>query len=206
MTGDFFQMTVFCIYPNHNVMQTMYDHTLLDKLKTEESSSFQLLYKNYYPSILSFVRQNNGNDDDAKDIFQESVIALLQKVRQPGFVLTSSLKTYLYTVARNLWLKRLRDNKMVSVDTSVLIDSYHQQFGTVAIEVSQEESKEQKIKTWLERITIHCQRVIKALFFYQEPMESLMLRMGWKNKHTAANQKYKCLEQVKNEHRKDQGA
>jgi hypothetical protein len=30
-------------------------------------------------------------------------------------------------------------------------------------------------------------------------MDSLMVKMGWKNKHTAANQKYKCMEQVKKE-------
>jgi len=30
-------------------------------------------------------------------------------------------------------------------------------------------------------------------------MESLMIQMGWKNKHTADNQKYKCVQQVKKE-------
>jgi hypothetical protein len=29
-----------------------------------------------------------------------------------------------------------------------------------------------------------------------------MIKMGWKNKHTAANQKYKCIEQIKRESKK----
>jgi hypothetical protein len=35
-------------------------------------------------------------------------------------------------------------------------------------------------------------------------MSSLMQKMGWKNKHTAANQQYKCLQQVKKQ--RDKGA
>jgi hypothetical protein len=30
--------------------------------------------------------------------------------------------------------------------------------------------------------------------------------MGWKNKHTAANQQYKCIQQVKKQKDKEEGA
>src|SRR5687768_4001830 len=105
-------------------MRTIPDNTLLDKLKTEDSSSFKLLYKFYFPSVASFIKQNCGNNEDAEDIFQEAIIVLLQKVRQSDFVLTSSLKTYLYAVAKNLWLKRLRDNNLRIVDNELSLATY----------------------------------------------------------------------------------
>jgi DNA-directed RNA polymerase specialized sigma24 family protein len=76
-------------------MHTIPDNTLLDKLKAEDSSSFELLYKFYFPSVASYIKRNLGNNEDAEDIFQEAIIVLLHKVRQPDFVLTSSLKNYL---------------------------------------------------------------------------------------------------------------
>jgi len=48
------------------------------------------------------------------------------------------------------------------------------------------------------KITRNCQNILRALFFYEEPMDKLMAKMGWKNKHTAGNQKHKCIQQIKN--------
>jgi RNA polymerase sigma factor (sigma-70 family) len=184
-------------------MQTISDSTLLDQLKSEDNASFEILYKFYYPSIEAHITQNFGSTEDAEDVFQEAIIVLLQKVRQENFVLTSSLKTYLFAIARNLWLKRLRDNKSIAVDN---FDSYQQEIETYAFELQPEPTKEEKVTSWLTKITENCQRILKAIFFYKEPMGSLMQKMGWKNKHTAANQQYKCIQQVKKQKDKEQGA
>jgi RNA polymerase sigma factor (sigma-70 family) len=184
-------------------MQPETDNVLLEQLKTEDNASFQVLYKFYFPAVASFVRQNTGNSADAEDIFQETIMVLLQKVRQPDFVLTSTLKTYLCAIAKNLWLKRLRDNKLISVDE---FESYQIESETFSIEIHPEKTNEQKLIFWLTKITRNCQDILKALFYYKEPMESIMKKMGWKNKHTAANQQYKCIQQVKKEREKNEGA
>ena len=177
-------------------MQNISDFTLLTQLRTEDNASFELLYKSYSPSIFAFIKQNKGNNEDAEDVFQEAIMVLLQKVRQPDFVLSASLKTYLSAIAKNIWLKRLRDNKIImAMDECELSDPTE----TFNIELQPEKTEEEKVRNWMERITAHCQQVLKALFFYQESMDSLMIKMGWKNKHTAANQKYKCIEKVKKE-------
>jgi RNA polymerase sigma factor (sigma-70 family) len=181
-------------------MQTISDNILLDNLKNEDNTSFEILYKFYSPSIATFVTQNIGSTEDAEDIFQEAVIVLLQKVRQADFVLTSSLKTYLFAIAKNLWLKRLRDNKLISIDN---FERYQQESEALAFELQTEPTKEEKITAWLAKITKNCQSILKAIFFYKEPMGSLMQKMGWKNKHTVANQQYKCIQQLKKEKRKD---
>ena len=56
---------------------------------------------------LQLVLKNNGSEDDAKDIFQEAVIVLYNKVQTGNFELSSKLNTFLYSVCRRLWLKRL---------------------------------------------------------------------------------------------------
>lgn len=186
-------------------MQTETDNVLLDQLKTENNSSVELLYKFYFPSVATYIKQNMGNNEDAEDIFQETIIILLQKVRQPDFILTASLKTYLYAISKNLWLKRLRDNKLISVSNELLWENFHNETETFTVELYPKKSKEQQVQNWLQKITENCQRILKALFFYHEPMDSLMLKMGWKNKHTAANQKYKCIKQMKKVKEKEEG-
>jgi RNA polymerase sigma factor (sigma-70 family) len=186
-------------------MQPIPDSTLLTKLKAEDSQSFALLYKFYFPAIALYIKQNLGNREDAEDIFQEAIMVLLQKVRQPGFVLTSSLQTYLYAIAKNLWLKRLRDNRLVPVSNERQWEAFQNKGEFIPTELHPEKTKEQQLQSWLQKITRNCQRILKAIFFQQELMDSLMIKMGWKNKHTAANQKYKCIEQVKKESQKQKG-
>ena len=65
------------------------------------------LYLTYFPMVLQLVLNNNGNEDDAKDVFQEAVIVLYNKVKSGNFELNSKLKTFIYSVCRRLWLKRL---------------------------------------------------------------------------------------------------
>src|SRR5688500_5506226 len=92
----------------------MVDEELLNRLKRNEDSAFKAVYKDIYPMVLKYVRGNNGNHEDAEDIFQEMLIAFLKKLHTPGFELTARLSTYLFSIAKNLWLYRLRSMKNTS--------------------------------------------------------------------------------------------
>ncbi|NQX43258.1 RNA polymerase sigma factor, sigma-70 family [Pedobacter steynii] len=181
-------------------MRKISDNNLLEDLRSESNASFEVLYKLYFPPVAKYISQNFGTTADAEDVYQETVIVLLQKVRQPDFMLTSSLKTYTFAIARNIWLKRLRDNKLIPVEDC---EKYLRESETFTFELKKEPGKDEKIAYWLAKITRNCQRILKAIFFHREPMVSLMQKMGWKNKHTAANQQYKCIQQLKREKQKE---
>lgn len=178
-------------------MPKLSDDNLLCQLKNEENTAFNHLYDNCFPSVAKYVMQNSGNGQDAEDIFQEAVIVLLGKIRQPKFLLTSSLKTYLFSISKNLWLKKLRDSRSVTIaaDEQYLYDLPTDDNETAC-------RNENKLLHWLQKITANCQKILKAIFYFNEPIDSLMTKMGWKNKHTATNQKYKCIEQIRRESKK----
>lgn len=181
-------------------MQAVNDHLLLEQLKKEENASFELVYKYYFPLIASYVKQNSGNTEEAEDLFQEAIVVLLHKVRQPEFILTSSLKTFLFAIAKNLWLKKLRDVKLVAVEE---IEFYQKDSDSFFVEIKTEKTQDEMVSSWLGKITKRCQYILNAIFFYNVPMKNLMSKMGWKNKHTAANQQYKCIQQIKREKEKE---
>lgn len=175
------------------------DSALLEQLRRGDNKSFAFLYKDCFSLINSYVTSNRGNREDAEDIFQEASIVLLHKIKQSDFILTSSLKTYLYAIAKNLWLKKIRDTKEINTNSTDFLENSPSDF----CEVSNESDTVEKVTTWLTKITLNCQRILKGLFFYNESMESLMRKMGWKNKHTAANQKYKCIQQMKEKSKRE---
>lgn len=174
-------------------MNNFSDLSLINELQCNNKDAYEILYLRYFPVIASYIKQNRGNDEDAQDVFQEAIIVLFEKVKHPDFVLTSSLSTYLFAISKNIWLKFLRDDKFVVTDQ--LDETLH----NTELLVHGEEDVDlfEKVDSWLNKITKHCQQVLRALFFYNQSIERLMGIMGWKNRHTADNQKYKCIQQLK---------
>lgn len=174
-------------------MALISDKILIEQLHAENEYAFRLLYKFYFSSIKSHILRNTGNAQDAEDIFQEAVVVLLQQIRKPDFSLNVSLKTYLFAIAKNLWLKQLRQKKYrESIGSSLAIEAE-----SFTVEIVSEPTREEKLMRWLLKISDNCQYMLRSLYFYQLSMESLMQTMGWKNRHTADNLKYKCLQQIR---------
>lgn len=89
-------------------------------LQSRDNKAYEILYQFYYPSVKNFITKNSGSEEDAEDIFQETILVLLEKVPKTDFNLTSSLKTYIFAISSNLWLKKLRDgSKMVKTEIDV---------------------------------------------------------------------------------------
>jgi len=96
-------------YLSINTLKAEYnEHSLLKGLANNDSSAVETLYKRHFGMIQHFVTNNNGSFDDARDIFQEAMIALYEKVQNDSFTLTCQIKTYLFSICKNLWLKRLQ--------------------------------------------------------------------------------------------------
>jgi len=83
------------------------EQKLLEGLALNDRKAIETIYRQHYNMVQSLILSNSGYPDDAKDVFQEAMIVLYEKVRSGSFELNCQLKTYLYSVCRRLWLKRL---------------------------------------------------------------------------------------------------
>ena len=170
----------------------------LQALRQGNSTLYKQLYAEAFPTVRAFVVQNRGSASQAEDVFQDALLVFQQKLTDPAFSLTASPKTYLFAVAKNIWMSELRKQRQQSV---AAVDGLTDQlFNTTG---SPENDQEEQLSGWLRKITLRCQAIINALFFEAIPMKRLMQHMGWKNAHTAANQQYKCLQQVKKQKEKN---
>ena len=84
------------------------EQLLLRGLADNDAKSIEIIYKENFKMIQAFILNNNGSYDDARDIFQEAMITLYEKAKTESFVLTCQIKTYVYSICRRLWLKRLQ--------------------------------------------------------------------------------------------------
>ena len=92
-------------------MAYYFDELIVEEIRKRNDLALKELYKTHYPMIVHLVCSNSGTEQEAKDIYQEAVIAFYERVQQPAFTLTCKIKTYLYAVCRRLWLKKLAEKK-----------------------------------------------------------------------------------------------
>ena len=57
------------------------------------------------------VTQNSGDKEDAKDIFQDAMVIIYEKIRLNKLGLSSAFHTFLFSICRNLWLQELTKRK-----------------------------------------------------------------------------------------------
>jgi RNA polymerase sigma factor (sigma-70 family) len=171
------------------------DQELLEQLLRNNVDATKVIYKNNYPMIQSLVVNNNGSIDEAKDIFQESLIILYEKAKKPDFDLQCKISTYLYSVARRLWLKRLQ-----SESRKTTIADYLEETVAVEddIEANENEGKQlEMMHDALSKIGEPCKGLLEAYYFNKQGMNDIAKEFGYTNADNAKNQKYKCLIRLK---------
>ncbi len=79
------------------------DEEILSRLKTGDGKVIRYLVNEQLPVISYYIIKNGGNEEDAKDLFQDALFILIERVRAGNLILVSSLSTYLYAICKNLW-------------------------------------------------------------------------------------------------------
>jgi RNA polymerase sigma factor (sigma-70 family) len=153
------------------------------------------IYIAYFPMVLQLVISNNGNEDEAKDIYQEAIIVLYNKVRAGNFELSSKLKTFIYSVCRRLWLKRLSQMSRYGGD----IHDF-QEYLPVEEDLATHEEKDiqfDKMEGALNLLGEPCKTIIEDFYIYNQSMQHICEKFGYTNADNAKTQKYKCLQRLK---------
>lgn len=153
------------------------------------------MYQQYYGMIEQLVLRNNGEREDAADIFQDGLVALFHKARQTGFELTASLKTLLYAICRNLWLMKLRKHKRETPLTEV-----HQQTASLdadVLDILEDNDRNQLVAKGLRQLGDDCRQVLRLYYFERCRMKSIAETMGYSGEQVAKNKKSRCLRKLR---------
>ena len=179
-----------------NILKAEYnEQALLKGLANNDSKSVDTLYKSHFPMVQHFVINNNGSFDDAMDVFQEAMITLYEKVQTDSFTLTCQIKTYLFSICKHLWLKRLQEMGRYNAPLSSEEES-------VSVEVDMEEFNKKDaafaiMDRALNSLGEPCKSLLEGYYLNKKGMQELAADFGYTNADNAKNQKYKCLMRLK---------
>lgn len=106
----------------HSDFMEQLNERLLNYLKSGNEESFKAVYNHFYSRLSFFVSQYVVHPDVTENIIQDTFLTLW--IKRSTLKENTNLNAYIYTIAKNNCLKRLRDqkyrNKIISTQVSEL--------------------------------------------------------------------------------------
>ena len=171
------------------------DELIVAEIRKNNELALRELYKTHYQMVVHLIISNSGTEQEAKDVYQDALIAFYEKVKQQNFALTCKIKTYLYAVCRRLWLKRLAEKRRftVHIDEGDAFAGVEEEL----MEIAEKEREYHLMEKSMGELGEPCHSIIEDFYIKELSMDEITEKFGYTNSDNAKNQKYKCLQRLK---------
>ena len=170
------------------------DIDFIQAIRDNKRGTAKSLYLQYREPFFNWARlRYTKNEEDLADAFQEAIIIFYQNVQEGKITeLRSSLKTYLFSIGKNILLKRFEKQKrFVSSDTEDVKD-----FEDLDIEIEEKEAlthKQTILKAALNKLGENCRELLRYFYYRGFDNEEIARRMDYKNTDTVKSRKRNCM-------------
>ncbi len=135
------------------------DEMLIKGLHTKQNEWVEILYNKARPIIIRYALNNDSSVDEAEDLVQNTVIIVYEQILLGKLVLTSSMTTYIYGIAKNLWLKELRKKRILALPLSEETDFESDNQDDLT------ENRLNQLQKAIEELDAKCQEILKSRYW-----------------------------------------
>jgi RNA polymerase sigma factor (sigma-70 family) len=161
-------------------------------LSGQNSKVLNYLYKTALPQITKFICINNGDEDEAKDIFQDAVVSLFTTVKLGKFDIEKDVNGFLFFVSRNLWINYVKKRGR-QLDISKMHISMYEE-SQMAVMISDE--KKALIDEFLGKAGYKCKQVLKYVIYDDYSMKEIAKLMNFASEAVAKTTHHRCKQKL----------
>jgi RNA polymerase sigma factor (sigma-70 family) len=164
---------------------------IITGITARKSNVIKYIYKTCYDPVRRLILMNKGTDEDARDIFQEALFTVYQKITQQKFQLSCAFSTYMYSVCRFLWVRELTKKK----EFDNITDEFPDIISVGSLNPKVELAGLRIFQRHFNELCEDCQKVLR-LYFNKVSLEEISEIMGYKNVRIARDKKYRCKQNL----------
>jgi RNA polymerase sigma factor (sigma-70 family) len=185
-------------------VDTISDEEIISGIRKKDRRVFEYLYKSYYYEVRGWLIRSLSNDrEEAKDVFQDALIAMYLVITKSDFILKCSFKTFLFSVINNNLLLKIRNNERGNIikGSNFKKDKQIENIDGNAELIFLEDRLISEMKMSLFRrkfmeLPEDCQKILKR-FFDEVALRSIAKALGYKSENYVKKRKYLCKEFLK---------
>jgi RNA polymerase sigma factor (sigma-70 family) len=196
------QNNINCLLIYVSLMQIVKKYTdsdLLEAIKSLQKAdldgAIKYMYRAYYEMLSVYTCNNSGNEEDAQDVFQEVLVAFIDLVQKNKFRGESSIKTFLYTMNRNIWLNELKKRGKAEKRNMIFENEKDSNLLDVSHLIVQNETRKQ-ILSIVDELGEICKKILLAVYYENLSMKEILLNVEYETEQALRNKKSKCLKQL----------
>jgi len=173
------------------------DAELLAAIREEQdlNKAILYLYQQYAASTSSFIVQYGASEQDAEDVFQETVISFIDVVKKGRYRMEASIKTFLVSVARNIWFNELKKRERSDHREKQFERGRDQQEDDVSFQISDLEKRRQ-LRDLVHQLGEPCKKILTLYYYENLSMKEIVDHLPYENEQVVRNKKYKCLQSL----------
>jgi RNA polymerase sigma factor (sigma-70 family) len=180
------------IFPDPSLPQR--NLQLLERFFNNDKAAVFEFYEKEFSGIARLIMSNHGTVEDAKDVFHDALVILMDKYRWGRLSLESSPGSYLYSICRNLWYEHLRGIKKAKNFRDIELRHYPK----VTVDYYDEEPEQfDAVKKALDAMGNPCKQLLELYYYRNHSWDQISTILGYTSAASARNQKYKCLERIR---------
>jgi len=175
------------------------DHKYIDAFRNDDFRLLDELYESNAPQVKRWILKNSGSIEDAKDIFQETIMVIIKKAYDPDFVLTYPIGGLIFKIAKFKWTDQLRKKKTTQKVRNEVKDRLikkEEDFSLVIEAFAEEEIKQKKLDLSFEQLSDRCKSLLRMVIEGKKPAE-IVNSLKMNNLNTVYRRKNACLQRWK---------
>jgi RNA polymerase sigma factor (sigma-70 family) len=164
-------------------------------LKTDVDMAIKYMYREYYEVLKIYTCKNSGNEEDAQDVFQEVLVAFIDLTQKDKFRGEASIKTFLYTMNRNIWLNELKKRGKAEKRHVIFENEKDSSLLDISHFIVQNETRKQ-ILNIVDELGEICKKILLAVYYENMSMKEILVNVEYESEQALRNKKSKCLKQL----------
>lgn len=161
------------------------DQIYIDGLANNDSAIIQSIYKKFVPKVVSYIRNNSGDNDQAQDVVQEVMIVLFNQAKAKKLQLTCPFDAYFFLLCKRKWLNEIKKSSSKGVTIEDDLPSNNELTDEMVTETEMFDEKQQLFDLMFQKLGDKCQEVLKLSFTIksmEEVAEKLNVTYGYVRK------------------------
>ena len=183
----------------------MKDTQLLIGIMQNDDRAWRFICRNMKSGFASIIGQSfsfgNISNEDIEDIFQESCIVLMQKVKNGSVAVSreGALFSYLVQIGKLTACNLLRKRRSLTTEEMVTISlNLHKEDEDSEITVDEKQrSQDEFLDRVFDSIPLECKNLLKHFYWGQKNMDEIASILGMRNADSAKTKKNKCMNKFK---------
>ncbi len=170
------------------------ENRLVKQIQSGDQKAIERIYTQYKTEFLRYSSRFSIRDEDAVDIYQDSIIVLYENILSGKLTsLTSSLKTYLFAIGKY----KIYNSTKVKANVADFDEYAYFLENENDEEFLMREENINELQQAYQTLGSKCQEVVKLFYYENLTIEEIKDRLNYASKDVVKSQKSRCIKQIR---------